>query len=854
MTSTAGPGRAATLAAPSVYPLDGSGWSCKGYVGEEWLLRRAFAPDTRDVHGWIPARVPGSVVDDLVRAGEVDDPKFDRHSRDCEWVATRTWVYRRAVELEVVPLRAELQFDGIDHAARVYVNGVEVGDHVGAFTPAAFDVAHALRPGTNLVAVVVAPAPDGQPHIGRTDRVRTLKSRMTYGWDFCPRLVHVGIWDHARLVVPGPVRITDLWVRAEPVGERGGALHWRAEIVTEAPGHVDVEVELRRDDAAVTSQRRRVAVDGGRTHAAGTISLDEVERWWPNGSGGQPLYDVGAEVALDGDRDTARVTTGFRRVRLVANEGAPADARGYTLEVNGRRVYVQGWNWVPMDVHHGVEDPELLEHLLGLAARAGTNLLRVWGGGLVEKTAFYALCDRLGLLVWQEFPLSSSMHGSVPADDADFVAAVVADARRIVPRRRNHPSLALWCGGNELDDEDGRPADGRQPVLDALREVVADLDPDRPWLPTSPTGPVATLTDAALDERPDDLHDVHGPWEHQGPRAHRRLYDRSTALFHSEFGVEGMADVATIETHLSPDRRWPADRSNPDVVHRGDFWVNTPMLREVFGDLAGLSEQVAASQFLQADGLRYALEANRRRQWRQSGSIPWQFNEPFPNVFCTSAVDHSGRPKPAYYAVAAAYRPLLVAASAPTQVWAGHDEVAADVWVNSRAEDLQRAVVEAALRAADGSVLGRERFELDVNGAATTAVGEVRWSVPTGHALFWLDLALLDGRDHRAGNRYLFARDDDLRAMRTLPAADLQVERADDGRRVTIRNVGDHVAIAVTVRDGRAVRAPGHLWCASGDLTLFPGEVHVVEVGWSAGIDRPAVVVGAWNTRGRYVA
>src|SRR5690606_33140328 len=137
---------------------------------------------TRDVHGWWPAQVPGSVLDDVVRAGGAPDPLVGMGSRSGEWVARRSWVYRRRVDVgELGGRRAELQFDGIDYAAAVYVNGERVGEHTGAFTTARFDASGALRPGSNLIAVVIAPAPEEQPQVGRTELVRTTKSRMSYG-------------------------------------------------------------------------------------------------------------------------------------------------------------------------------------------------------------------------------------------------------------------------------------------------------------------------------------------------------------------------------------------------------------------------------------------------------------------------------------------------------------------------------------------------------------------------------------------------------------------------------------------------------------------------------------------------
>lgn len=833
----------------TVASLDGADWWCKGYLGEEWLLRRAFAPDSTDVHGWVGGRVPGSVLDDLVRAGAVPDPLVDRNSLACEWVADRTWVYRRDVELPEPVDGAVLEFDGIDHAAQVFLNGVHVGDHAGAFSPARFDVGGAARAGRNLVAVVIAPAPDTEPHIGRTERVRVVKSRMTYGWDFCPRLVHQGIWDHARLVVPEPVRLHDLLARPDLRGDVA-RLHWRVGVASTAAVAAELSVELRYEGAVVASAASTVDLQTPDGVLKGSLDVENPALWWPNGHGAQPLYELRVRLRVGGVEEHASATTAFRRVELVANEEASGGARPYTFMVNGRRVHVQGWNWVPMHVHHGVEDHARLDHLLGLAARAGANLLRVWGGGLIERASFYERCDRLGLMIWQEFPLSSSLHGSVPSDDPAYVDTVLDAARQIVARRRNHASLVLWCGGNELDGTDGRPARGSEPVLVGLEKVVGELDPDRPWLPTSPTGPAATFTAPAVEADPDGQHDVHGPWEHQGLTGQHELYARATSLFHSEFGVEGMADRATIEAYLSPAHRWPADRSNPHVVHRGDFWVNTPLLERIFGPIGDLPTLVAASQLLQADGLRTAIESNRRRQWRNSGSIPWQLNEPFPNVFCTSAVDHTGRPKAAYYAVAQAYADLLVSAELPTQAWAGYDRFRSTVWASSHHQDLPHASVDAALRDATGRVHHRTTLVGDVRAAASVRLGEVSWPLDTGRLpLFWLDLALhdRDGRT-RATSRWLCSGGDDLRALRQLPSPRLRTSWTATGRTLEVRNVGDQVAVDVRAVDARPVGTPGYVWFDAGNLTLFPGERVSIGAGATGTrLDPDTVTVAAWN-------
>jgi beta-mannosidase len=580
---------------------------------------------------------------------------------------------------------------------------------VGLFT--AFRVA--IPAGEHVLAVAIAPAPPSEAQVGRTSRVRVHKPRMSYGWDFCPRLVHQGIWRR--------------------VGEP------RAQ-----PPSVSYD----------GSVGRAVGVDGEVL-----LEVEQPELWWPNGSGAQRLYDVG-------DRQV-----GFRTVELRPNEDAPEGALPYTLHVNGERIFMRGWNWVPIDVNYGVPRPEKLERLLRLAARANVNVLRVWGGGVIESEEFYAWCDRLGILVWQEFSQSSSGLESTPSADPEFVATLAADAREIVPSRAHHPSLFVWCGGNELAWPDGEPIDEGAPAIKALGEVVRELDPGRVWLATSPTGPKGTW-------------DMHGPWEHQGLREHYRHYDSRTNLVHSEFGVEGMTNELSM---IAPEHRWPADRSNPVYEHLGAWWNNAPLVQEAFGGrIADVETMRRASQWLQYDGLRYAVEATIRRAWRASGVLPWQFNESFPNAWCTSAVDWHGNPKPAYHGVARAYRGAPSAKFA-TCAWGGLGEVRADVSAPARLLDL------------DGRVV---------------AEGETEVCAPLeafAHDVFLLDLG-------GGANRYVMSRTESLAPLLELPGTTLSLR---DG---VLRNDGDVAAVGV-VTDGDV-------------LDLLPGESREIQgtraEGWNA--------------------
>src|SRR5713226_3784409 len=195
-------------------------WQFKSFYGEDWRWRDSHKPGTRDLRGWYVGTVPGSVQHDLWLAGEIHDPYFERNSLLIEWVPQRTWIYKRtftvAADLKDNGQCVRLCFEGVDYDAEFFLNGESLGNHRGMYTPAIFEVGERLKYGEeNLLAVVIEAAPYEQPQIGRTSRVRTTKGRMTYWWDFCPRMVHIGIWDSVSLEVTGPVRIDDVFVRPQ---------------------------------------------------------------------------------------------------------------------------------------------------------------------------------------------------------------------------------------------------------------------------------------------------------------------------------------------------------------------------------------------------------------------------------------------------------------------------------------------------------------------------------------------------------------------------------------------------------------------------------------------------------------
>ncbi|MBM3494361.1 MAG: hypothetical protein FJX72_08585, partial [Armatimonadetes bacterium] len=678
-----------------------------------------------------------------------------------------------------------LGFEGVDFACHVFLNGVKLGSHEGTYTPFELDASAAIRYGAlNRLVVVVEHAPsepDQQAQIGWTSRVRLWKPRFAYKWDWCTRLVPLGIHDDVWLDIWDRARIEAVRAHADlkgsasrPYGQVNVAVvldRQRAERLTVQAGVHDAagacvaretlllaprseERGERREEreAAATAQREAAATS---LTARLAVSIDDPALWNPNGYGPQNLYTVRIEVyGEDGallDSRTSRI--GFRKVVAVANYGAPPDALPYTLEVNGRKVFLKGWNWAPIDQLYGRPKQERYRHAIRLAREANCNLLRVWGGGLLERECFYDLCDEAGIMIWQEFHQSSSGIDNEPARDDEYVAYCTEQAKRIVPRRTHHPSLVIWCGGNELMDSEQRPNDLTHPVLAALGEVVRNEDTERIYFPTSPSGPVFAADPANRDK----MHDVHGHWLYLGNPEHYAFYNSIDPLLHSEFGCEGPANLRALETFLSPEYRWPPDRTNPAWIHHGSWWLHREKVPTLFGPVEDLRTFVFAGQWMQHEGLRYIAESNRRREWRTSGCAPWQLNESWPNASCTNSLDYYGAVRPAYWGMRGAYGPTLVSLRYDGLNYQPGGKFGAELWLNISLPDTQPSAVRwAAWDLQTCAHLGDGRAHPRSTEPGPERLGTVAFDLPESPCVFGVSV-WADGEDASAANRYVFS-------------------------------------------------------------------------------------------------
>lgn len=808
---------------PRKWSLNGSDWLMKEFVGMDWIWRDSVMPGSKDVRFWYPAEVPGSVVHDLMENGLVPDPYFECNSKLAEWASARTWVYKKEFILpgELRGKKLTLCFDGIDHQAEIFLNGESLGTSEGMFVPFEASVEGRLKYGEkNLIAVVIEPAPFEQPQVGKTGLVRTHKSRMTYWWDFCPRLIHQGIWQDVYLKATGEARIREVLIQSRLL-EDGAA---QVTVTAWALNGGDCQMQAAFGKESLVCRHRQ-----GEFRAVFRISNPRL--WWCNGQG-EPfeypvkllLFDREGELS-----DLYEQRYGIREICFEPCEGS-RDGRGdFLLRLNGQRVFINGYNWVPADMLYGAVTKERTDHFIRLAKEAGVNMLRVWGGGLIEKDSFYQSCAEAGILVWQEFILSSSGIENRPSQAREYLEMMERQALVIIRRKRNHTALAIWCGGNELQEPDGTPLSNDHPLCGMLRDIVEKLDPGRKWLPTSPSGGVFLNSMENLRNRPDELNDVHGPWEHQGLNQHYELYNAGSCRLHSEFGVEGMTNYQALRRTTLPEHLLPAGKENPVYFHRGAWWNNEPLVQKSFGGgLADVEQIRKASQYLQYEGLKYAMEADRRRAFACGGVFPWQLNEPYPNLFCTCAVDYYGNPKPAYYGAGKVYAPYLVNASfAGAALQEGR--LAADVYAAANLPDCAldgECFVEAGLFTMDGELILDETLAAGRLSGKAMQVGSIHWKTQAQSGLFLLRLLLKrrEGGEILAQNEYLFTAGEDFGEVFRLEKPELTVSLKNGV--IAAKNCGAVAALFLffTKEEGKPA------YFEDNYFTLLPGERRRIRV------------------------
>ncbi len=639
------------------YNISKLDWKIWGYRPESWKLDFNFnelkSPKAEYIN--IPAKVPGSVQKALRDAGIIDDWNIGNNYISIEWIENRHWIFITKIPDEWINRESDiiLRCLGLDDNGIIIVNGKEAGRFNNTFIPYKFTITPFVRDKNNTLAIVFECPPAYLGQIGYTSKIKDWKPRFYYGWDWVPRIVQIGVWDDILLEVldKESAGIEEIKVVTDADKDKDlGKLMISAELTSSAlKGKVRVQLTKDNGEPIVDESLPALQIKEGKVW-----NNLKIKRWWPNGSGNQVLYRLKCTL-YDRDGNNLQLierNVGFKNIEWLPCQGALPEADPWLCSVNNKPVFLQGVNWTPIRPNFADLTESDYRNLIKTYKDLGINIFRVWGGGFPEKEWFYNLCDEMGIMLWQEFPLSSSGLDNYPPDTPGEILVMSKISESYVKRLRHHVSLLLWCGGNELyEPGDIAPVNDKHPMIRCMKEIVKAEDPGRRFVTGSPSGP--TIYGGLHNFGKGISWDVHGPWtlpftaSDHTMKAVKNFWVLDDALIHSEVGVAGAMSAEMINKYRGKFSALPANMDNP-LWRQVSWWIEwNDFLNDHNGkEPLSLEEYVAWSQERQTTGLSIALQANKSRFPECGGFIIWMGHDSYPCPVNTSIIDFEGNLKP----------------------------------------------------------------------------------------------------------------------------------------------------------------------------------------------------------------
>lgn len=615
----------------------------------------------------IAASVPGNIELDYMTAGKLSDVFHSENGKAAQQLEWKDFWYIREFELPEKPENELwLHFEGVDTIAEYFLNGVKIGGSDNMLIEHSFDVTEAIRQGENTLAVHIHSSmanakqfeirPYNVAFPGCYESLHIRKSAMNYGWDISPRLLSAGIWKDVWLEVRDEARFKDVYLTTASVYENVAVLV--LSVNADIP-----DVYMGKCKLAVNGQcgENAFAAEYPMPFNSTTVYpyVKDAALWWPNGMGEQNLYDIQLQITYE-DAVVAKYQLhyGIRKAELKFGD-AVGDEGNFALYINNKLCRCRGANWVPVSLLHS-QDKVGYEEAVRNFKDANCNTVRVWGGGVYEQEEFFNLCDEYGIMVWQDMMLAC--HGYPMTDQ--FYKAMQIECEAVAKRIRNHPSLVLYCGGNEtdwpyvcvgLDPNDDKISRG------AIKDTLYQFDPYRSYLPSTPyfsrefikkNGGRFYLDLQEIKRERTSLPQEHYWWHREDFLEVREQNHK----FISEIGYSGPSDRNEIDRYLPNGWTFDDDSAWEDHSYPTEGSRQCGM-NYLFTDIPGNDDdKILASQFYQAEAYKYVVELCRMRNY-QNGILLWTMRENWPS-FSSAMVDYYGKRKKSFYAVKNANEPV----------------------------------------------------------------------------------------------------------------------------------------------------------------------------------------------------
>ncbi|NVM30326.1 MAG: hypothetical protein HWN65_15885 [Candidatus Helarchaeota archaeon] len=622
-----------------IQDLNGSDWLFQSFEDRKGYDEIFGSPDY-DFSDWMKATVPGNVRLDLIQNGKIEDPFYGKNNKESQWVQKLEWWYKKEFELSKGKARANkvihLACKAVDYRAEFWLNGTRLGDHEGMFGKIVFDITE-LAQDRNILLIRLA-ALKNYPNRFKV----ASKCQMQYGWDWAPKMVTSGIWDDIFIEIKEKIYIDSCFIRSTLEKKDLALVKITLDVVNQSEADsilITTKIQGKNFSSKPTIIKEEKRLDSGTNQIIWEIKIENPALWYPWDRGKPNLYECVVELTQnDASIDKFQDTFGIRKFELLSQNIDP-EYYPWIFQINGEKEYIRGTNWVPPDMLFGQIDRARYEQNIKLAKEANINLFRLWGGGLKEKDDFYKICDEEGMLVWQEFAIACAFLTPLPKKEK-FLQTWKAESASIVKALRNHPSLVLWCGGNEVNPRDNAH------VIDILQAAVEEYD-DRPFFPASPDGG---------DSHNYEVFHGLGPYW---------LYLEDEHPFASEFGLSSFPNYTTLQKYVPEEELyfWSStiNYRAPYMVFFQGHKKGIQRYAIPFAPSDDLESIVHATQQAQGLGLKTAIEHFRRRKlnWQNAGCGFWQFNSPWP---CCSwcIVEYDFSKKLSFEYVRIAFQPILV--------------------------------------------------------------------------------------------------------------------------------------------------------------------------------------------------
>lgn len=646
---------------------------------------------------WYPAKIPGTIHTDLLDNELIKDPFYRKNEDDLQWIDKVNWEYKTTFDHQ--PGWGDgsilsLIFEGLDTYADIFLNGHLIHSNNNMFVKTTINLNNELLKEKNELIIhfkspimmglaelekygMALPADNDQSQKGGLGDNRvsvfTRKAPYHYGWDWGPRLVTSGIWKDVYITASRICAIRDVNIKQIKLDDNLASLNSELELDVFKAAPLVIEILCDGKQMAIkelTVEETQLLAKNPSQKINIPFTIANPLLWWPNGHGKQSLYNIEVKIITEEELlDEKSTKIGLRTIKLIRKP----DKKGETFyfEVNGKPIFAKGANYIPNDVFLPRVSPEKYEYIISSAAEANMNMLRVWGGGIYESDLFYDLCDKYGIMIWQDFMFACAMYPG----SSEFLSQITIEAEQNIKRIRNHPSLALWCGNNEIeiawaeyDENRGWGWKQRYSIEERKRiwkaydtifhkilpNLVEQFSFQTPYWHSSPSAGKGKL--ASHTNTSGDMH-YWGVWHGNEPL---EKFSDYKARFMSEYGFQSFPEFESIKKFTEPSD-WGL-YSEVMKAHQRSYIGNGRII-EYMDDYYDVPEQfedlLYLGQILQAEAIKNAIESHRADMPYCMGSLYWQLNDCWPAA-SWSGIDYYGRWKALHYYARESFKNQIV--------------------------------------------------------------------------------------------------------------------------------------------------------------------------------------------------